>query len=164
MRFLLWLVFALAVVALPSRASAKDSVKKDRDEPLVLRIELDEEALKIVPTAPQSAPPLQAEPPGLRRARIGVGVSAPFLVGGVIMLGAGLSSCNEPPPPGSLENLGGCAVGYSGAVLAGAGAIGVAISAALLGSRSRKHRSTQSLGPRQPRRVRWDLRSGRMVF
>jgi hypothetical protein len=81
------------------------------------------------------------------------------------MLGVGFSSCNEPPPPGSfVGNLGACGVAYAGAAIAGAGLIGMVVSAALLGTRSREHRNAQSAVPRKERRVRWDARRGKVVF
>jgi hypothetical protein len=149
----------------PLHVSAEDRAKADGNEPPALRLELDGELLKITPAVPPGGAPLAAEPAGMRRARIGVGVFASFMGAGLIMLGVGISECNEPPPPGSFAgSLGGCSIAYSGAALAGAGLIGVVVSAALLGTRSREHRNAQSAVPRKERRVRWDARSRKVVF
>ena len=164
MRILVYLACVAWVMA-PLRAGAEDRAKTEGNEPPALRLELDGELLKITPAVPPGGAPLATEPQGVRRARMGVGISASFMGAGLIMLGVGISDCNEPPPPGSfVGNLGSCAVAYSGAAIAGAGLIGVVVSAALLGTRNREHRNAQSAIPRKERRVRWDLLSGKVVF
>jgi hypothetical protein len=165
MRFLFYSVSVAALVMAPLQASADEHAKADGEGPPALRLELDGEQLKITPAVPQQGATLAPEPEGVRRARMGVGISASFLGAGLIMLGAGLASCNEPPePPSIVGNLGACGVAYSGAAIAGVGLIGLVVSAALLGTRNREHRNAQASSPRKERRVRWDLPSGKVVF
>jgi hypothetical protein len=93
----------------------------------------------------------------VRRAGIGLGVSAAVLVGGGVMLGIGAANANI---------MTGEAVGLfaGGAVLTIGGLVGTIITGRMLAHRKRDRDSLREARYEGLRRVQWDLTRLRLVF
>ena len=161
MRYLVGFVFVLALVASPLTASAQAGEEGSLDswkleyEPSPSRTELKEIDLRV------------------KRAGIGMGVSAGSVaVGGVLAL-AGLGQCGIMGPWTETCNR----LTWSGIAIASAGAVAWIATGILYGVRQRERRRLRrryhpiripthwdqhSYAP--PRRVQWDLAQSRLVF
>jgi hypothetical protein len=169
----------MALVALPQSASAQageadtaseqnlqeptPSSEPATEEP-ALQLKLDAAAVEVVPsparTALEEGIRLRA---GVKRAKIGLYVSAGVLVVGSSFVIAGtVGDCFllfDSDPPKKCDPL-----YIAGLTVWGGGAVGMIISGALLGVRKRKLRRLWEPRYETSRRVQWDLAQSRLVF
>ena len=82
------------------------------------------------------------------------------------MMGAGVAAARRRPleSPGLVEFHPGAVAATVGAILAAAGAIGMIVTGATLGSRNRQLRKLEQARDGTSRRAQWDLARSRLVF
>jgi len=118
------------------------------EEP-VLEIELTPIDIQVVPRLPRTVDGYTFEQMELRvkRAKIGIGVSAAASIVGVAMVGKAVSGWSESlsQPGGTTESE--ARIGYTGAALLAGGVVGMIVSGALLHVRKRKLHSVKPPGP-----------------
>ena len=129
------------------------------EEP-ALQIELDDDSVKLAPGSARvdEADRLEEKMDlRVRRAGIGLGVSAAVLVGGGVMLGVGAANANIVT---------GEAVGLfaGGAVLTIGGLVGTIITGRMLAHRKRDRDRFREAHHGTPPRVQWDLARSQLVF
>jgi hypothetical protein len=135
-----------------------------------LQLQLDDAGAGVAPRPPRTPDGYTLEEADLRvkRAKIGLGVSALAFVAGVPLMVVGTvgGNCYQlcffepcPPPPPACD-----AMMVSGAVLLGGGAIGMIATGILLRRRKRDRRWLGQAHYGTPRRVQWDLALSRLVF
>ena len=173
MGFVLAMVLA-ALVALPLSASAQAGQEGKDSEPNLhepapeepaLQLNLDAAGVEVAPSPPRTPDGYTLEEADLRvkRAKIGLGVSVPFiLLAPVAVLMAEpvclYSSPDQPCPEGSP----GLAATF--AVMSVGGLGGTIASGILLRRRKRDRDSLRQAHYGTPRRVQWDLAQSRLVF
>jgi hypothetical protein len=176
MRLVLVMVLA-ALVALPLSASAQageEGAIRERsvEEPApqsqpapeepALQLQLDDAGVEVAPAPPRTADRYTLEEADLRvrRAAIGLGVSAVVFVAGGVMGAVALSNYTlSPTDPYWIGP-----VGWTGVGLMAAGGLGMIATSALLGVRKRELRRLQQAHYGTLRRVQWDLARSRLVF
>ena len=150
MRYVVGFVF-LALVAVPLSVSAQaveegatsesnlqqptPSSEPAPEEP-ALQLKLDSAGVDVVPSPPRTADAYMVQAMQVRRAKIGLGVSAvSMVVGAALAFGGGAASiCLSEPcsPPGWATGL-----VITGSIMAAGGAAGMVASGILLGKRKR---------------------------
>jgi hypothetical protein len=155
MRYLVGFVFVSALVALPLSASAQDAAVSATPEPSAeepappsepapeepaLQLKLDSAGVDVTPSPPRTADgyTLRRREMGLRvkRAKIGLGVSAVVMVvGTALAFGGGAASICLSEPCSRATGL-----TITGSIMAGGGAAGMVACGILLGVRKRKLR------------------------
>jgi hypothetical protein len=180
MRYLVRFVFVLVLVALPQRVSAQAGEAATASEPSLeesapssepapekpaLQLQLDSAGVDVAPSPPRTADGYTLEEMELRvkRARIGLGVSALSTVVGIALSGvAGANAicffdpCSVPGWVYPVVALGG--------VLAVGGIVGMGVSGSKLRRRNRDRNSLREAHYGKPRRVQWDSARRRLVF
>ena len=170
MRYLFGFLCVCVLVSLPQSTSAQagehgatpePSLQEPAPEEPVLRLELDDDSVKLAPSPPPTVNGYTLEETQLRvkRAKIGLWSTAGATVVGGVMLGASWSCVSGAPVE---DACGGAFI--SGAVVAFSGAVGMIVTGALLGARKRKLRSLQEADYGRPHRVQWDLARSQVVF
>ena len=177
MRCLFALVLGLAFLSLPLRAVAQTTEPVgSHGSPHLVFLLIPEHLEKRLPVVPsrsgddplsleyveaEPAPPSPAEMK-VRRAKIGIGVSAGGLfVGGIVAGAGGAASIDfdlDGSPSGDSPAL------YVGAAIAGASALALISKGILLGVRKRALRESAATHRRTQRQARWDLARSRLVF
>jgi hypothetical protein len=158
MRYLFGVVCVCALGVVPQSVSAQDAEEDETSEPTLqepkpssepapeepaLQLKLDSAGVDVAPSPPRTVYgyALRRKEMRLRvkRAKIGLGVSAVFVVvGAALAFGGGAASiCLSEPcsPPGWATGL-----VITGSIMAGGGAAGMVASGILLGVRKRKLR------------------------
>jgi hypothetical protein len=152
MRYLVGFVFVLALVALPQNTSAQDGEAATASEPNLqepapsseaapeepaLQLKLDSAGVDVVPSPPRTFPDRYTEMRlRVRRAKIGLGVSAVVMVvGTALAFGGGAASICLSEPCSRATGL-----TITGSIMAGGGAAGMVACGILLGVRKRKLR------------------------
>jgi hypothetical protein len=155
MRYLVGFVCAMALVALPQSASAQageadTASEQNLQEPTpssepapeepALQLKLDSAGVEVVPSPPRTFPDRYTEMRlRVRRAKIGLGVSAVVMVvGTALAFGGGAASICLSEPCSRATGL-----TITGSIMAGGGAAGMVASGILLGVRKRKLRRLQ---------------------
>ena len=153
MRYLVGFLFVLAgLAALPVSAQAGEEgaasepniVQEPSSEPAskepALKLELDTAGVEVVPSPPRTFPDRYTEMRlRVRRAKIGLGVSAVVMVvGTALAFGGGAASICLSEPCSRATGL-----TITGSIMVGAGAAGMVASGILLGVRKRKLRRLQ---------------------
>jgi hypothetical protein len=150
MRLVLAMVLA-GLVALPQSVSAQDAEEDATSEPNLkesaptsepapeepaLQLKLDAAGVDVVPSPPRTVDAYMVQAMQVRRAKIGLGVSAvSMVVGAALAFGGGAASiCLSEPcsPPGWATGL-----VITGSIMAAGGAAGMVASGILLGKRKR---------------------------
>jgi hypothetical protein len=162
------------LVALPLSASAQTGEEGATPEPApgkpALQLQLDDAGVDVVPSPPRTFDGYTLEEMGVRvkRARIGLGVSALSTVIGIALSSVAWASVAWG---NSICFLGDCSVegwvapvGYTGAVLVAGGVAGMIASGILLRRRKRDRDSLREARYGRPHRVQWDLARSRLVF
>jgi hypothetical protein len=146
MRYLFgFLCVCVVVGASPLSASAQDAEEGATSEPNIvqepaLKLELDTAGVEVVPSPPRTFPDRYTEMRlRVRRAKIGLGVSAVVMVvGTALAFGGGAASICLSEPCSRATGL-----TITGSIMAGGGAAGMVASGILLGVRKRKLRRLQ---------------------
>lgn len=142
----------------PNLQEPAPSSEPASEEP-ALQLELTPAGVDVVPSTPRTVDGYTLEEMELRvkRAKIGLGISAGVLVVGGVILGTAAPNANI---------LSGEAVGQfaAGAVVAFGGLVGMIITGGMLNARKRKLRRLQEAEYGRPHRVQWDLEASRLVF
>jgi hypothetical protein len=143
----------------PSAQEPAPSAEPTPEEP-ALQIELDDDSVKLAPGSARVDEGDRLEEKmdlRVRRAGIGLGVSAAVLVGGGVMLGVGAANANIVT---------GEAVGLfaGGAVLTIGGLVGTIITGRMLAHRKRDRDRFREAHHGTPPRVQWDLARSQLVF
>jgi hypothetical protein len=166
MRYLFgFLCVCALVVNLPLSASAQDNEARTTSEPALQLVALDSTGVVFTLISSPIVDGYTLEEMELRvkRAKIGLGVSAGSMVLGIALsaaAGAQTWFCFDPCSyPGWVDP-----VFAMGMTLAVGGAAGMVVSGILLGKRKRKLRRLQQSHYGTPRRVQWDLAQSRLVF
>ncbi len=144
MRYLVGLIFAVALVAAPLSVSAQDG-EPAPEEP-ALQLHLDDVGLEVAPMPPRTVDgyALEEMEVRVRRAKIGLGVSVfSLVVGSILAAGVGLPNITCTYPGDCPNPSWGMPVFVTGVTLAAGGVLGVIATGALLGVRKRKLRFLQ---------------------
>ena len=163
MRYLVGFVCVLALVGSPLSVGAQDNEAGTTSEPApkepALQLQLDDAGVEAVPSAPRTSDGYTLEDMEIRvrRAKIGLGVSAGVLVLGGALLGAAGAKTNTFTG----ESMG---LLWAGSALAGFGFVGTVVAGGMFAHRKRKLRRLQEAHYERPRRVQWDLARSRPVF
>jgi hypothetical protein len=165
MRYLAGFGFALALATLPLSVSAQADEEGATSQPALQIVVLDSTGVvfTLIPSPIVDGYTLEEMELRVKRAKIGLGVSAGSMVLGIalsIAAGAQTWFCFDPCSyPGWVDP-----VFAMGMTLAVGGAAGMVVSGILLGKRKRKLRRLQQSHYGTPRRVQWDLAQSRLVF
>jgi hypothetical protein len=166
MRYLVGFICVLSgLVALPQGVSAQDNEAGTTSQPALQLVALDSTGVlfTLIPSPAVDGYTLEEMELRVKRAKIGLGVSAGSMVlGTVLAIAAGAQTiiCFEPCSyPGWVDP-----VFAMGMTLALGGAAGMVVSGILLGKRKRKLRRLTEAHYGTPRRVQWDLAGSRLVF
>jgi len=149
MRYVVGFVLVVAVVTLPLGVSAQEM------DPLGVQ------ANEAAPKEVHSDAPMSSEERKVRKAKIGLGVSAPVVVAGGIMV---LVAADLPVieiSAGSSSDSGKDALLWAGTAVAAAGGVAMIAAGILLGVRKRKLRESKEA---TRRKVQWDPAGSRLVF
>ena len=139
------------------------------EEP-ALQLKLDDTGVEVAPSPPRTADEYALDKMKIRvkRAKIGLGVSAASLAAGGVLVGVALPnlSCEEPAGSGNSCPIPGWSlpVFVTGVTLAAGGVLGLISTGILLGVRKRKLRRHQDALYRAPRRVDWNPARSQLVF
>jgi len=175
-------VCVLGVMPLPLSASAQAGEEGTTSEPNLqepssepapeepaLELKLDAAGVDVVPSPARTTDGYTLEEMELRvrRAGIGLGVSAGVFLAGVVMGAIALSEaapffCIIEACPPTAEWA--APVGWTGALLTFGGLVGMIATGKNLSRRQRKLRGLQEAHYGRPRRVQWDLAQSRLVF
>jgi len=187
MRYLFGFLCVCALVGtLPQSASAQDAEEGTISEPNLeqpaapsseaapeepaLQLKLDSAGVDVGPSPPRTADEYALDKMKIRvkRAKIGLGVSAASLAAGGVLVGVALPNLSCEEPAGSSNS---CPIpGWSlpvfvmGVTLAAGGVLGLISTGILLGVRKRKLRRYQDALYRAPRRVDWNPARSQLVF
>ena len=149
----------------PNLQGPAPSSEPASEEP-VLQLELDSAGVAVAPSPSRSAYGKMSL--RVKRAKIGIGVSAVSLVVGGILVGVAVPNltCEEPASGANSCPIPGWSppVFVTGVTLAGGGVLGMIATGILLGVRKRKLRELREARYETPRRVQWDLARSRVVF
>jgi len=128
------------------------------EEP-ALQLQLDDAGVEVVPSPPRTAGgyTLEEMDVRLRRAKIGLGVSAGVMVLGGVLMGVAAPNVNIMTG----EDLG---LFGAGMFLAFGGLVGTIVSGGMHAHRRRQRRELLEAHYGRPRRVQWDLARSRLVF
>jgi hypothetical protein len=148
MQYLLCFVFGVFLVAVPSRVSAQRGEPAPQEP--ALQLQLSDAGVEVAPTPP--TPPrtvngytLEEMEVRVRRAKIGLGVSAfSIVVGSILAAGVGLPNITCTYPGDCPNPSWGMPVFATGVTLAAGGVLGMIATGALLGVRKRKLRFLQT--------------------
>jgi hypothetical protein len=160
------------LVALPQSASAQAGEADTTSEPNLqepapssepapeepaLQLKLDDAGVEVVPTADgfYILEPTELRGGRARGAKIGLGVSAGFLVVGAVMTAVGFTSFDFES---SLAPL------WTGVAFMVGGSVGLIVSGVMLRGSNRKPRRQKEAHCGTPRRAQWDLAQSRLVF
>ena len=126
-------------------------------EESALQLKLDDAGVEVVPTADgfYILEPTELRGGRARGAKIGLGVSAGFLVVGAVMTAVGFTSFDFES---SLAPL------WTGVAFMVGGSVGLIASGVMLRGSNRKPRRQKEAHYGAPRRVQWDLAGSRLVF
>ncbi len=173
-----WLVGLMCVLvglaALPFTASAQAGEEDTTSEPNLeasappsepapqepaLELELDAAGVDVAPSPPRTPDgyTLEEMEVRLRRAKIGLGVSAGVMVLGGVLMGVAAPNVNIMTG----EDLG---LFGAGMFLAFGGLVGTIVSGGMHAHRRRQRRELLEADHGKPHRVQWDLAQSRLVF
>ena len=120
-------------------ATSEPSLEAPAPEEPALQLKLDSAGVDVVPSPPRTVDAYMVQAMQVRRAKIGLGVSAvSMVVGAALAFGGGAASICLSEPCSRATGL-----TITGSIMAGGGAAGMVASGILLGVRKRKLRRLQ---------------------
>jgi hypothetical protein len=165
MRYLVSFVFVLALVGSPLSASAQDNEAGTTSEPALQLVALDSTGVvfTLIPSTTVDGYTLEEMELRVRRAKIGLGVSALSMVVGITLSAVAGANAICFFDPCSVAGWVYPVVALGGVLVVG-GIVGMAVSARKLRKRKRDRDWLRPADYGTPRRVQWDLAQTRLVF